>query len=128
VVEDLIETSLPLFKFSGGLAEILYLFLLLAVLALLVLEFLFEDGIRGQGFLEVHLQPLHRNGVTLFHPLESGLQLGSIYMAEKMVEYRSASTRVLNLPQAKESYRYYQAASVNPPRANSFPPAPSLAS
>jgi hypothetical protein len=87
MVEDLVETSLPLFKFGGGLAEILYLFLLLAVLALLVLRFLFEEGIRGQGFLELCLQPLHHNSVTLFHPLESGLQLGSICMAEKMAEY-----------------------------------------
>jgi hypothetical protein len=73
MVKDLVEASLPLFKFSGGLAEILYLFLLLAVLVLLVLEFLFEEGIRGQGFLELRLQPLHRNSMTLFHPLESGL-------------------------------------------------------
>jgi hypothetical protein len=73
MVEDLVEASLPLFEFGGGLAEILYLFLLLAVLAFLVLEFLFEEGICGQGFLELRLQPLHRNGVTLFHPLESGL-------------------------------------------------------
>jgi hypothetical protein len=87
VVEDLIETSLPLFKFGGVLVEIIYFFLLLAVLVLLVLEFLFEEGIRGHGFLELCLQPLHRNGMTLFHPLESGLQLGSICMAEKMAEY-----------------------------------------
>jgi hypothetical protein len=33
------------------------------------------------------LQPLHRNGVTLFHPLKSGLQLSSICMAEIITEY-----------------------------------------
>jgi hypothetical protein len=55
------------------LAEIVHLLLLLAVLALLVLEFLLEKGVFGQGFLELRLQPLHRNGVTLSHPLESGL-------------------------------------------------------
>jgi hypothetical protein len=87
VVEDLIEASLLLFKFGSGFLEILYLFLLLVVLALLVLEFLFEEGIPGQGFLELRLQPLHRNGMTLFHPLKSGLHLGSIFMAELMAEY-----------------------------------------
>jgi hypothetical protein len=87
MVKDLVEAFLPLFKISGGFAEILHLFLLLAVLALLVLELLFEEGIRGERFLELHLQPLHRNRVTLFHPLESGLQLGSICMAEIMAEY-----------------------------------------
>jgi hypothetical protein len=87
MVKDLVEAFLPLFKISGGFAEILYLFLLLAVLALMVLELLFEEGIRGQRFLELCLQPVHRNSVTLFHPLESGLQLGSICMAEIMAEY-----------------------------------------
>jgi hypothetical protein len=38
---------LPLFKFSSGLAEILYLLLLLQVLAFLVLELLLKEGIRG---------------------------------------------------------------------------------
>jgi hypothetical protein len=87
VAEDLVEASLSLFEFGSGLPEILYLFLLLAVLALLVLEFLFEEGIPGQGFLELHFQPLHHNGMTLFHPLKSGLHLGSICMAEIMAEY-----------------------------------------
>jgi hypothetical protein len=87
MVKDHVEAFLPLFKISGGFAEILHLFLLLAVLALLVLELLFEDGIRGQRFLELRLQPLHRNSVTVFHPLESGLQLGSICMVEIMAEY-----------------------------------------
>jgi hypothetical protein len=87
VVEDLVEAPLPILKIDDGLAEIVYLLLLLAVLALLVLEFLLEEGVFGQGFLELRLQPLHRNGVTLSHPLESGLQLDSICMAEIVVEY-----------------------------------------
>jgi hypothetical protein len=87
VVEDLVEAPLPILKIDGGLAEIIHLLLLLAVLALLVLEFLLEKGVFGQGFLELHLQPLHRNGRTLSHPLESGLQLGSICMAEIIAEY-----------------------------------------
>jgi hypothetical protein len=77
MVKDLVEASLSLFKFSGGLAEILYLFLLLAVLALLVLEFLFEEVIQGQGFLELRLQPLHRNSMTLFHPLSVDFSLAA---------------------------------------------------
>jgi hypothetical protein len=47
MVEDLIKAISPLFKFGSGLAEILYLLLLLQVLAFLVLELLFEEGIRG---------------------------------------------------------------------------------
>jgi hypothetical protein len=97
------------------LAEIVHLLLLLVVLALLVLKFLLEKGVFGQEFLELHLQPLHRNGLTLSHPLESGLQLGSICMAEIIAEYRSASTTVRNLQKAKESYRYSRAVSANPP-------------
>jgi hypothetical protein len=73
VVKDLVKAPLPILKFDGALAEILYLLLLLVVLALLVLEFLLEEGVFSQGFLELRLQPLHRNGVTLSHPLESGL-------------------------------------------------------
>jgi hypothetical protein len=87
MIEDLVEAILPLFKLSGGSAEILHLFLLLAVLTLLVLEFLFEEGIRGKRFLELRVQPLHRDGMTLFHPLECGFQLGNIYMAEIIAEY-----------------------------------------
>jgi hypothetical protein len=87
VVEDLVETPLPILKIDGGLAEIIYLLLLLAVLALLVLEFLLKEGVFDQGFLELRLQPLHRNGVTLFHPLKSGLQLSGICMAEIITEY-----------------------------------------
>jgi hypothetical protein len=73
VVKDLVEASAPILKFSGGLVEIIDFLLLLVVLALLVLELLFEEGVFSQGFLELHLQPLDHNGVTLFHPLESGL-------------------------------------------------------
>jgi hypothetical protein len=36
---------LLLFKFGGGFTEILFLLLLLVVLAFLVLELLFEEGI-----------------------------------------------------------------------------------
>jgi hypothetical protein len=86
MVKDLVEAPLPILKIDGGLAEILYLLLLLAVLALLVLELLLKEGVFGQGFLELRLQPLHRNSVTLSHPLESGLQLGSICMAEAITE------------------------------------------
>jgi hypothetical protein len=84
VVKDLIEAPPLIFKINGGLAKVIHLLLLLA---LLVLEMLFKAGVFGQGFLELHLQPLHRNGVTLLHPLESGLQLGSIYLAEIIAEY-----------------------------------------
>jgi hypothetical protein len=87
MIEDLVEAILRLFKVGGGLTEILYLLLLLAVLAFLVLELLFEEGIRGQRFLELLLQPLHRDSVALFHPLECGLQLGSIYMIEIIAKY-----------------------------------------
>jgi hypothetical protein len=86
MVKDLVEAPLPILKINGSLAEILHILLLLAVLALLVLEFLLKEGVFGQGFLELHLQPLHRNRVTLLHPLESGLQLGSICMAEAITE------------------------------------------
>jgi hypothetical protein len=48
MVNDLIEAILPLFKISGDFAEIIYLLLLLAVLAFLVLELLFEEGIHCQ--------------------------------------------------------------------------------
>jgi hypothetical protein len=106
VVEDLIEAPPLIFKINGGLAKVVHLLLLLAVLALLVLELLFKAGVFGQGFLELHLQPLHHNGVTLLHPLESGLQLGSICLAEIIAEYWSTSAKVLNLQMAKESYRY----------------------
>jgi hypothetical protein len=82
VVEDLVEAPPPIFKINGGLAKVVLLLLLLAVLALLV-----QVGVFGQGFLELRLQPLHRNGMTLLHPLESGLQLGSICLAEIIAKY-----------------------------------------
>jgi hypothetical protein len=82
MIEDLVEAILTLFKFGGGFTKILYLLLLLAVLAFLVLELLFKEGIRGQRFLELLMQPLHRDSVALFHRLKCGLQLGSICMAE----------------------------------------------
>jgi hypothetical protein len=87
VVKDLVEAPPPILKINGGLAEVVHLLLLLVVLALLVLELLLEEDIFGQGFLELHLQPLHRSGVTPFHPLESGLQLHSICMTEIIEEY-----------------------------------------
>jgi hypothetical protein len=73
MIEDFVEAILLLFKFGGGFTEIIYLLLLLAVLAFLVLEFLFEEGIRGQRFLELLMQPLHHDSMALFHPLECGL-------------------------------------------------------
>jgi hypothetical protein len=87
MVKDLVEAPPLIFKINGGLAEVVHLLLLLVVLALQVLELLFEEGVFGQGFLELRLQPLHRNSVTLLHPLESGLQLSSICMAEIIAEY-----------------------------------------
>jgi hypothetical protein len=87
MIEDLVEAILPLFEVGGGFTEILYLLLLLTVLAFLVLELIFEEGIRGQRFLELLLQPLHRDSMALFHPLECGLQLGSICMAEITARY-----------------------------------------
>jgi hypothetical protein len=101
MIEDLVEAISPLFKVGGGFTEILYLLLLLAVLAFLVLELLFEEGIRGQRFLELLMQPLHRYSVALIHPLECGLQLGSICMAEIIAEYWSASAKVLKLVKGK---------------------------
>jgi hypothetical protein len=37
--------------------------------------------------LELLVQPLHRDSMALFYPLECGLQLGSICMAEIIAEY-----------------------------------------
>jgi hypothetical protein len=48
VIGDLVKAITLLFKFGGGFAEILYLLVLLEVLALLVLQLFFEEGIRGQ--------------------------------------------------------------------------------
>jgi hypothetical protein len=82
VIEDLIKASMPLLKFGDGFAEILYLLVLFQALVFLVLKLLFEEGVCGQRFLELLLQPTHRNGVALLHPLKCGLELGSICMAE----------------------------------------------
>jgi hypothetical protein len=87
VVNDLVEAPPPILKIDTNLVEVVHLLLLLAVLALLVLELLLEEGVFSQGFLELRLQPLHHNGVTPFHPLESGLQLCSICMVEIIAEY-----------------------------------------
>jgi hypothetical protein len=87
VVKDLVEAPSLIFKINSGLAEVVHLLLLLAVLVLLVLELLLEEGVFGKGFLELRLQPLHRNGMTPFHPLESGMQLGSICMVEIIAKY-----------------------------------------
>jgi hypothetical protein len=87
MVKDIVEAILLIFKISGGFTKVLHLLLLLALLAFLVLEFLLEEDVRGQRFLELRLQPLHHNGVPPFYPLESGSQLGSICMAEITAEY-----------------------------------------
>jgi hypothetical protein len=87
VVKDLVEAPPLIFKINGVLAEVVHLLLHLAVLVLLVLELLFKEGVFGQGFLEFCLQPLHRNGVTLLHPLESVLLLSSICTTEIIAEY-----------------------------------------
>jgi hypothetical protein len=87
MIEDLVKAILPLFKIGSGFAEILYLLMLLQVLAFLVLKLLFEEGIRGLRFLELLLQPLHRDSMALFHPLECGLQLSNICMAEIIAKY-----------------------------------------
>jgi hypothetical protein len=81
-MEELVEAFTPLLKIYGGFAEVCYLLVLLLALALLVLQLLFEGGVRGQRFLELQLQPIHHNGVALLHPLKCGLELGSICMAE----------------------------------------------
>jgi hypothetical protein len=128
VVKDLVEAPPLILEINGGLMKVIHLLLLLAGLTLLVLQLLFKAGVFGQGFLELSLQPLHRNGMTLLHPLESGLQLVIICMAEIIAEYWSTSAKVLNLQMAKESYRYEQAAPADPPRAIFSLPAPSLAS
>jgi hypothetical protein len=47
VMEELVKAYAPLFKISSGFAEILYLLILLEVLALLVLQLLFKEGVCG---------------------------------------------------------------------------------
>jgi hypothetical protein len=86
-MEELVKAFTPLFKFSGGFAEILYLLLSLKVLTPLVLQLLFEEGVCGQRFLELLLQPIHRNGVALLHPLKFGLERGSICMVELSAQH-----------------------------------------
>jgi hypothetical protein len=86
-MEELVKAFTPLFKFSSGFAEILYLLLPLQVQALLVLELLFEGGVCGQRFLELLVQPIHCNGVALLHPLKCGLELGNICMAEVSAQH-----------------------------------------
>jgi hypothetical protein len=86
-MEELVKAFVPLFKISSGFAEILYLLVLLELLALLVLQLLFEEGVCGQRFLELLLQLIHRNGVTILHPLKCGLELGNICMAEVSAQH-----------------------------------------
>jgi hypothetical protein len=86
-MEELVKAFTPLFKISSGFAEILYLLVLLEVMALLVLQLLFEEGVCGQRFLELLLQPIHRNGVALLHPLKCGLEFGNICMAEVLAHH-----------------------------------------
>jgi hypothetical protein len=88
-MEDLVKTRISLLKNSAGFAEILYLLLPLQVQAILVLELLFEGGVCGQRFLELLVQPIHRNGVALLHPLKFGLERGSVCMAELSAQHRS---------------------------------------
>jgi hypothetical protein len=88
-MEDLVKTRVSLLKNSGGFAEILYLLLPLQVQALLVLGLLFEGGVCGQRFLELLVQPIHRDGMALLHPLKFGLECGSICMMELSAQHRS---------------------------------------
>jgi hypothetical protein len=87
MTKDIVKAFPLIFKINGGFAKVLHFLLLLEVSAFLVLEFLLEEGVRGQRFLELHLQPLHCNGVPLFHPLKSRSQLSSVCMAEITMEY-----------------------------------------
>jgi hypothetical protein len=81
-MEELIKAITSLLKIGGGFADILYLLVLLEALAFLVLQLPFEEGVCGQRFLELLLQPIHRNSMALLHPLKYGLELGNICMAE----------------------------------------------
>jgi hypothetical protein len=87
VIENLVKANMPLLKFGGGFAEILYLLVLLEALAFLVLQLLFEEDVCSQRFLELLLQPIHRNSVALLRPLKCGLELGSICMAEVSAQH-----------------------------------------
>jgi hypothetical protein len=86
-MEELVKAYTPLFKISSGFAEILYFLVLLEVLAFLVLQLLFKEGVCGQRFLELLLQHIHRYGVALFHPLKCGLELGNICVAEVSAQH-----------------------------------------
>jgi hypothetical protein len=86
-MEELVKAFTPLVKISSGFAEILYLLVLLEVLALLVFQLLFEEGVCGQRFLELLLLPIHRNGMGLLHPLKCGLELGNICMVEVSAQH-----------------------------------------
>jgi hypothetical protein len=48
VIKDLIKAITLLFKLSSDFGEILYLLVLLEILALLVLQLLFEESVCGQ--------------------------------------------------------------------------------
>jgi hypothetical protein len=84
VVEDLVKALPLIFKINGGLMDVIHLLLLLVDETLLVLQLLLEAGVLSQGFVELSVQPLHRNGMALLHPLESRLQLGNICMVERL--------------------------------------------
>jgi hypothetical protein len=86
-MEELIKSFTLLFKISSGFVEILYLLILLEVLALLVLQLLFKEGVCSQRFLELLLHPIHCNGVALFYPLKCGLELGNICMAKVSAQH-----------------------------------------
>jgi hypothetical protein len=86
-MEELVKAFTPLFKISSGFAEILYLLVLLKVMALLVLQLPFEEGVCGQRYLELLLQPIHRNGMAFLHPLKCGLELSNICMAEVLAQH-----------------------------------------
>jgi hypothetical protein len=62
----------------------------------------------------LRLQPLHHNGVTLSNPLRVDSSLATSAWRKQLQSW-PASAKVLNLPKAKESYRYSRAASVDPP-------------
>jgi hypothetical protein len=86
-MEELVKAFMPLVKISSGFAGILYLLVFPEVLTLLVLQLLFEEGVCGQRFLELLLQPIHRNGVAFLHPLKCGLELDNICMAELSAQH-----------------------------------------
>jgi hypothetical protein len=54
-MEELVKAFTPLLKISGGFAEVRYLLVLLFALVFPVLQLLFEEGVCGQGFLELLL-------------------------------------------------------------------------